>query len=59
MNTGRIVYDLGGRAAAAGPTSEAALATAEAIGAATVAALELPAAALGLETGDGARWCRV
>ena len=65
---GWLVYDLGGRGAAAGPTSEAAIATAEAIGAmplrvrigaATVDALELPAAALGLETEDAARWCRV
>ena len=71
MSAGWIVFDLGGRGAAAGATSEAAVATAEAlgamplrarIGAATVDeldALELPAAALGLETEGAPRWWRV
>ena len=70
MTTGWIVYDLGGRAAAAGPTSEAAIATAEALGAMPLRAritratadeldrLELPTAALGLEADDAPRWWR-
>ena len=63
MNAGWIVFDLGGRPRAAGPTSEAAVATAQALGAMPLRsrvasataeeldALELPAA-LGLEADD-------
>ena len=70
MNAGWIVFDLGGRPRAAGPTSEAAVATAEALGAMPLRsrvasataeeldALELPAAALGLEADDTPRWWR-
>ena len=62
MNTGWIVNGLGRRAAAAVPTSEAAIATATAEALGTVAdeldRLELPARALGLEAGDAPRWWR-
>ena len=65
-----IVFDLGGRPRAAGPTSEAAIATAEALSAIPLRArvasatadeldgLDLAPAALGLEAKDAPRWWR-
>ena len=70
MTAGWIVFDLGGRPHAAGPTSDAAVATAKALGAMPLRsriasatadeldALELSAAALGLEAEDAPRWWR-
>ena len=68
MNAGWGVFDLGGRAVSAGPSPDAAITTAEALGAMPLRAriapataeelerLELSAAALALEATAAPRW---
>ena len=70
MNAGWGVFDLGGRAVSAGPTPDAAITTAEALGAmprrariapataAELERLERPGVARGLEAEDAPRWWR-
>ena len=53
MNTGWIVYDLSGRAATVGRTSEAAIATAETLG-----AMPLRARIARATADDAPRWWR-